>query len=182
MKNVCVFLSAQDLPEKYSKPAIEFARLLVKNNYGFVYGGSEVGLMKVAADAVHSHGGRITAVSAELFRGILRQEVHRVFIAQDITHRKRLYFENSDAVVAMPGGTGTLDEITDAIELKKWGIFDGPIVFLNVNGFWDGFINQLKKMRKEGFINVPLEDLVYVARTPRAAISYLKKQLDDLDY
>ena len=68
-----------------------------------------------------------------------------------MAERKRMFIEHSDAFFALPGGTGTLDEITEVIAKKKLHEHKKPIVFLNINGFWDGLRDQINYMHAEGF-------------------------------
>lgn len=170
---VGVFLSAASLPPKYTKPAVEFGKLLVENGYRFVYGGSERGLMKVVADIVDETGGEIVAVTTELFKDVLREKVSEAILTSTISERKKMMLARSDAIVTLPGGTGTLDEVTEIIELRKNGLHNKPVLFLNIGGFWNGLLSQLKKMEDEGFLFKPLNQLVYFASTPQEAILYL---------
>lgn len=170
---VGVFLSAADLTPKYTKPAVEFGKLLVENGYRFVYGGSERGLMKVVADIVDETGGEIVAVTTELFKNVCRENVSEAILTSTIAERKSTMLAKSDAIVTLSGGTGTLDEVTEIIELKKNNLHDKPVIFLNSGGFWNGLQRQLKKMEKEGFLFKPLDQLVYFADSPRDAIMYL---------
>jgi uncharacterized protein (TIGR00730 family) len=170
---VGVFLSAADLSPKYTKPAVKFGALLVQNGYRFVYGGSERGLMKVVADIVDETGGEIVAVTTELFKDVCRENVSEAILTSSIAERKSMMLAKSDAIVTLSGGTGTLDEVTEIIELRKNNLHDKPVVFMNVGGFWNGLQKQLKKMEKEGFLFKPLDQLVYFAESPQDAIDYL---------
>lgn len=170
---VGVFLSAADLSPKYTKPAVEFGKLLVENGYRFVYGGSERGLMKIVADIVDETGGEIVAVTTELFKDVCRENVSEAILTASISERKSMMLAKSDAIVTLAGGTGTLDEVTEIIELRKNNLHDKPIVFMNLGGFWNGLRTQLKNMEKEGFLFKPLDDLVYFAESPQDAIRYL---------
>lgn len=155
--NICVFLSAADLDERYTRPAREFAELLGKGGHTLVWGGSESGLMKVVADGVAESGGRLTGVSVDFLAAKARvvAEPDQMVIAKDLAERKALLLEKSDAVVIMVGGTGTLDEATEILELKKHGKTDKPIVLLNSAGFYDGLKEQFRRMEDEGFLPIP---------------------------
>jgi len=178
-KKVCVFLSAQNVAEKYEKPALDLIRLLVQNGYTFVYGGTEKGLMKKAADLVRTEGGRIIAVFSEEFRSLWREDVDEKIECPNIPERKKKIIEISDALVVLPGGTGTLDELMEIVETKKWGSHSKPIVLLNSEHYWDGLISQLLKMRDEGFLNRDIEDLLCIFDNPLGAIKFLKHSLGD---
>ncbi|GAB2951439.1 TIGR00730 family Rossman fold protein [Streptomyces pseudoechinosporeus] len=175
--NVCVFLSAADLDERYTRPAREFAELLGKGGHTLVWGGSDVGLMKVVADGVQEAGGRLLGVSVEFLVAKARPDADEMVVARDLAERKALLLEKADAVVVMVGGTGTLDEATDILELKKHGHTTKPVVLLNTAGFYDGLKEQFRRMEDEGFLPVPLTDLVFFAEEPVGALAYLEESL-----
>ncbi|MET8170291.1 TIGR00730 family Rossman fold protein [Streptomyces sp. NPDC005329] len=172
---ICVFLSAADLDERYTRPAREFAELLGKGGHTLVWGGSDVGLMKVVADGVQEAGGRLCGVSVDFLAATARAGVEEMVIARDLAERKRLLLEKADAVVVMVGGTGTLDEATEILELKKHGHTDKPVVLLNTAGFYDGLKEQFRRMEDEGFLPVPLTDLVFFAEEAVGALAYLEE-------
>lgn len=179
MKNVCVFLSAADLSEKYTDPAKEFGRLLAEAGYTYLYGGSERGLMKVVADSVDEAGGKIIGVSMEMLKQTRRMDADEMYIAADLPERKKLLGEKSDAIVVLTGGNGTLDEVTEWIELKKLKQHNKPIVFLNTDGFWNDLKNMYMRMESEGFLPMKLADLIVFLDTPKDVIEYLDKNLLD---
>ncbi|MDQ1036005.1 uncharacterized protein (TIGR00730 family) [Streptomyces sp. V3I8] len=173
--NICVFLSAADLDERYTRPAREFAELLGKGGHTLVWGGSDVGLMKVVADGVREAGGRLVGVSVEFLGARARKDADEMVVARDLAERKALLLRKADAVVIMVGGTGTLDEATEILELKKHGHTDKPVVLLNTAGFYDGLKEQFLRMEAEGFLPVPLTDLVFFAEEAVGALAYLEE-------
>ncbi|MGW5163408.1 LOG family protein [Nonomuraea wenchangensis] len=173
--NICVFLSAADLADTYTRPARELAELIGKGGHTLVWGGSDAGLMKVVADGVHASGGRLMGVSVHFLAHKARPGVDDMMIAADLGERKRLLLEKADAVVIMVGGTGTLDEATEILELKKHGHTDKPVVLLNTAGFYDGLKQQFQRMEDEGFLPRPLTELMFFAEEPVGAMAYLEE-------
>lgn len=171
--NICVFLSAADLDERYTRPAREFAELIGRGGHTLVWGGSDTGLMKVVADGVQETGGQLVGISVSFLRSVARGNADEMVIAEDLAERKAMMLSRSDAVVVMVGGLGTLDEATDILEQRKHGLHDKPVVLLNTAGFYDGLVQQLRRMADDGFLPVPLEDLVYVADEGADALAYL---------
>lgn len=171
---ICVFLSAADLPERYTEPAREFAERLGRAGHTLVWGGSDVGLMKVVADGVRAAGGRLYGVSVGFLQAKARADADEMVIAADLAQRKRLLVERADAVVIMVGGTGTLDEATEILELKKHGHTDKPVVLLNTAGFYDGLREQFRRMEAEGFLPRPVAELIRFAEEPADALAYLE--------
>lgn len=177
---ICVFLSAVDLDERYTRPAREFATLLGKGGHTLVWGGSDVGLMKVVADGVAEAGGRLCGVSVEFLSATVRGGVEEMVIAKDLAERKRLLLEKADAVVVMVGGAGTLDEVTEVVELKKHGHTDKPVVVLNTEGFYDGLRQQFERMDAEGFLPRPLGELMSFVGEPGEVLACLGVEGDEL--
>ncbi|MFE2497958.1 TIGR00730 family Rossman fold protein [Streptomyces scopuliridis] len=173
--NICVFLSAADLPERYTRPAREFAELIGKGGHTLVWGGSDSGLMKVVADGVRETGGRLVGVSVDFLSEVARPDADEMVIAKDLAERKALLLAKSDAVVIMVGGTGTLDEATEILELKKHALHTKPVVLLNTAGFYDGLKQQFRRMDEDGFLPLPLTDLVFFAEDGVSALAYLEE-------
>lgn len=176
--NILIFCSASELEEKYSNPAKQFAKLLPENGYGLVWGGSDRGLMKEIASAVQKAGGKITGVTFELLKHRARKNADEMIVTKDLSERKATMLARADAVAVLVGGIGTLDEITEVLELKKHGIHNKPVVVLNTENFYSGFQQQLQTMKDNGFIQKPLEDLIYFTADPKQAIAYINQKLN----
>ncbi|MGV0678005.1 TIGR00730 family Rossman fold protein [Mycolicibacterium sp.] len=176
--NICVFLSAADLDERYTEPARAFAELLGKGGHTLVWGGSDKGLMKVVAEEVQASGGRLVGISVEFLRQQARVGADEMVITADLSERKAVLLERSDALMVMPGGLGTLDEATEILELRKHRRHDKPVVLLNTAGFYDGLVIQLRRMEQDGFLPVPLDELVFVAEEPDTAMEYLERAVN----
>ena len=175
MKNIGVFLSAADVPEKYLGPAKELARLLAQNHFNLVYGGTNKGLMRVVADEVQKHGGKVIGVTMPRFEAIVKVDADEIIRAKDLSERKKIMAERSDAFVVLPGGIGTLDEVTELLELKKHSVHNKPIIFLNTASFYSGLKSQLEKMEVEGFLPKKLSEYVCFAETPKAVMLELEQ-------
>jgi len=180
--NICVFCSAQDVPQKYQDAAREFAALIGKRGHTLVWGGSNVGTMKVVADAAQAAGGKIVGIDVEFLRHKARPNADEMVFTPTLAERKNLLLERSDVVVALPGGIGTLDEATEIIALRRHDKHKKPSVFLNIDGFYDGLKQQLERMDREGFLaNIDkdvvegLEGVVHFADTPQDAMRYIEE-------
>jgi len=169
--NICVLLSAADLDPRYTRPARDFAELLGEGGHTLVWGGSDTGLMKVVADGVQEAGGRLVGISVDLFREYARKEADEMVFAKDLAQRKALLLQHADAIVVMAGGLGTLDEATDILERRKHRLHNKPVVLLNTAGFYSGLVLQLRRMEEEGFLPVPLDDLVFVTDDGARAVA-----------
>lgn len=162
-----------DVGESYTKAAEAFATLVGRNGHTLVWGGSNYGTMKVIADAAQKAGGRIVGISVESIKKGARQNADEMIIAKDWPERKALLLSRGDAIVVLAGGIGTLDEVTEVLEYKKQEIHNKPIVFLNTDGFYDGFKTQMERMDKEGFLPKSLSNYASFAATPEEAMAYI---------
>ena len=172
-KYICVFCSAQEVKPVYLAAATSFAELLVKNGFNLVFGGSDKGLMHVVSQTVKRGGGKLVGISIDWLQGVVRKDLDELVVTKSLGERKETMLKRSDAIIALPGGIGTLDECMEIIEHKKHGHHNKPIVILNTDNFYSGLKQQLQKMYDEGFLPKPLAELVYFADTPQDAISYI---------
>lgn len=172
--NICVFCSAAELDAVYAESAREFAELIGSRGHSLVWGGSDVGLMKVVADGVQRAGGRLVGISVDFLQSAARENADEMIVTANLAERKAQLLERADAFVVMVGGTGTLDEATDILELKKHGLHAKPVVLLNTAGYYDGLRQQLARMEAEGFLPVPLTELVTFADDGAQALRLLE--------
>src|SRR4051812_11918902 len=126
--NATVFCSANDVGEPYTSAAREFAGLIAKRGHALVWGGANTGTMKEIADAAQEAGGTIIGVSVEYLQLKVRPDANEMHVLRNLAERKAMLLERGDAIVVLPGGLGTLDEITEVLELKKQALHDKPIV------------------------------------------------------
>ncbi|GAB2932233.1 TIGR00730 family Rossman fold protein [Nonomuraea fastidiosa] len=174
--NICVFCSAADLDDRYTVPARELAKLIGEGGHTLVWGGSDSGLMKVMADGVQEAGGRLVGISVEFLAHLARPGADEMVITRDLAERKARLLARADAFVVMVGGSGTLDEATEILELKKHGMHAKPVVLLNTAGFYDGLKQQFERMEAEGFLPVPVTELVFFAEDAVGALAYLEER------
>ncbi|MDH6128723.1 TIGR00730 family Rossman fold protein [Kitasatospora sp. GP82] len=172
--NITVFCSAYSLDERYTVPAAEFARLLGEHGHTLVWGGSHAGLMGLLADGVKEAGGRLVGISVELLAHKTYEGADELVMTRDLAQRKAELLERADAVVVLVGGLGTLDEVTEVLELKKHGLHDKPVVVLDPTGFYEGLRTQLERMDTEGFLPRPLAELITFAADPAEALAHLE--------
>jgi uncharacterized protein (TIGR00730 family) len=176
---VCIFAaSSSRINSEYGSTAERLGSLLAKSGIDVVFGGGGIGLMGKLADAVLRNGGRITGV----IPGFMNEEgwghhgVSEMIVTPGMSERKKRMFELSDAVIALPGGVGTLEELTEAITLKQLSLFDGPIIILNTLGFYNSLIDFLDNMVENHFLRSEHKGIWEIVNTPEEAISALKNK------
>ncbi|MEU9130946.1 TIGR00730 family Rossman fold protein [Kitasatospora sp. NPDC048540] len=174
--NITVFCSAYSLDDRYTAPAAEFARLLGAGGHTLVWGGSHAGLMGLLADGVKEAGGRLVGISVELLAHKTYEGADELVMTADLAERKAQLLARADAVVVLVGGLGTLDEVTEVLELKKHALHDKPVVVLDTEGFYAGLRTQLERMDAEGFLPRPLAELITFADTPAEALARLDRR------
>ena len=155
MKSICVYCGSNAGGDPtYAARAKALGARLAAENLALVYGGGNVGLMGVVADAVLEAGGDVTGVipHALMAREIGHGGVTRLHVVDSMHERKALMAELSDAFVALPGGVGTFEELFEAITWTQLGLHRKPCGLLNVSGFYDGLIAFLDRAWAEGFI------------------------------
>ena len=178
-RNICVFASSCNyLDESYYPVAAKLGELLAKSGFNMVYGGSSLGLMWACAEQVKKYGGKIYGVMPEKLynMGVSTDECVDLTVTPCMRTRKAKMDELSDGVVALPGGFGTLEELSEMIVQKQLGYNNKPVIILNTNGFYNKLIEFFDVIIKEKFANHKLcENLYYVAQTPEEAVEYLMK-------
>jgi uncharacterized protein (TIGR00730 family) len=150
--------------------------LIAEHGHSLVWGGSDTGVMKVMADGVQAGGGKIYGISVEILKEAARPDADEMVIAKDLGERKAMMLARSDVIVVLPGGLGTLDELSEILELRKHNAHNKQVIVLNTDGFYDGLVTQLDRMSTEGFITRPLTDYIAYADTPEAAIALVERQ------
>lgn len=182
---VCVFAaSSSRIDKRYADHASELGALFARAKMNVIYGGGGIGLMGILADAVLANGGDITGVIPSFMNdeGWGHPRVSEMIITSDMGERKKNMFAKADAVVALPGGIGTLEELTEAITLKQLGLFRGPIVILNTLNFYNSFIGFLEHMIEGNFLRKEHRGIWEVASTPGEVLTALtnnKSWIDD---
>lgn len=152
--NIAVYCgSVSGNKEQFEKGARALGTWIGEHGHTLVYGGAQGGLMGIVADAVLEHGGTVTGVlpAVESIQKRRHPGLTAYIETKDIAERKAKMIELSDAYVALPGGPGTLDEITDVISLARLGIEDKPCVLLDIDGFYQPLKTVFDQMLEVGF-------------------------------
>lgn len=156
MRSVCVYCgsNAGNKPI-YTDRAIALGNRLAKEGLALVYGGGNVGLMGIVADAVLEAGGEVIGVIPEQLVGweVAHRGLTRLEVVGNMHERKARMFDLADGFVALPGGFGTLDEMFEMLTWRQLGIGDKPCAFLDVDGFYTPLMSMLDRMVEERFLH-----------------------------
>ena len=167
-RKIGVYLSSKDnLPESYVKATREVGELIGRTGRTLVYGGARKGLMEVLAQNVKLHGGRVYGMVPDIIveRGLESEAVDVTFRCAALSDRKDMMNRESDVLVALPGGIGTLDEVFTVLANTGIGIRRQPLVFYNVDGCWNALLAALDDLFRQGLISGKPDDYYLVAAT-----------------
>ncbi len=164
--------SSRKTPKIYSQAAEQLADKLLDNDIGVVYGGGAVGLMGSIADRYIARAGKIRGVIPEFMVKVewAHPGVKDMIIVQDMHERKKKLIEGTDAVIALPGGTGTLEELLEVLALKRLGKYLKPVVLLNTNRFYDPLIAFFNTMVDTRFLRHEHLDAYRIVHQPDEVI------------
>ena len=147
IKNICVFCgSGLGANTKFSQDAEILGKYLADNNYKLIYGGANIGLMGILADAVMENGGTVLGIMPKhlVEKEVAHLNLNELIIVESMDERKNIMIEKSDAFISLPGGFGTFDELFEVLSLNQLGIIHKPCAILNVNGYYDYLLKQLE--------------------------------------
>lgn len=160
--------ASRALDDDYIRAAGDLGRILGRNGLEIIYGGGSAGLMGVMADAALDTGASVHGIIPEFLQAIERGHARltSLEVVPDMRTRKARMLENSDAVVALPGGSGTLEELFEAVTLKRLGQFPGPIILVNTRGYYEGLIRFLETIVDQRFMNRAHLEIWQMVDTP----------------
>lgn len=153
--NVTVYCgSSMGGDPRFADAARQLGKWIGQNGHSLVYGGSSIGLMGIVARTVLEAGGQVQGVETGFFvdAGVAQDGITRLHVVDDMGQRKAKMIELGDAFVALPGGVGTLEEISEIMSRIRLGLGAQPCCFLNIAGFYDAFKAFVDRMLAEGFV------------------------------
>ncbi|CAM2773678.1 TIGR00730 family Rossman fold protein [Rariglobus hedericola] len=167
-KLLCVYCSSSTkIDPKYYAEGERLGRAMVAHGWGLVYGGGNVGLMGVVARSVKEAGGTVVGVIPDFMqvRELAYVEATELVVVPTMRERKRLMAERADAFLTLPGGIGTLEEMTEIMSERYLNLTQKPLILLNQDGFYDDLLRFFERMVAEKFKSAGLAELLAVAPT-----------------
>lgn len=155
MNKICVFCgSSMGFDEIYKRKALDLADYFIEKDHSLVYGGANVGLMKILADRMLEAGKEVIGVMPQhlVDKEVAHNGISKLHIVESMAERKTLLIDISDAFIAMPGGFGTLDELAEVLVLDQLQIISKPLGLYNVNSYFDYLIKFIDLGVTEGFV------------------------------
>lgn len=149
----------------YEQAAVDLGQRLADENWRLVYGAGDVGIMGAVAQSAQAAGGETFGVIPVhlMQREVGKRDLTSFVVTENMHERKKVMFMNSDAIVVLPGGAGSLDEFFEVLTWRQLGLHQKPIVLLNVNGYWDPLINMIDHVIAQGFAGDDIRDSTLIA-------------------
>ena len=173
INSVCVYsASSTKIDPVYFDAAHDLGTLLGRQHIRLINGAGNMGLMSAVSDAVLAAGGEVTGV---IPRFMVEQKWHHTGLTklvevENMHERKKLMADLSDAVIALPGGCGTLEELLEIITWKQLGLYLNPLVILNIKGYFDSLLAMLQRAVEENFMRAQHGAIWHVAETAQEAV------------
>ena len=179
IKSICVYCGSRlGLSNEYTDNAKILGKKIAYNNLKLVYGGGNIGLMGILAESCKQNGGQILGVIpynlTKKEQG--KQNISSYIITEDMHERKKVMYMNSDMIIALPGGIGTLEELFEMLTWKQLGFHKKPIYLLNILDYWDSLLDLLDIMIKKGFLEKESNSYFKVCETVDEIFLDLKKE------
>ena len=171
--SVCVYsASSTKIDPVYFDTAYELGTLLGQQHIRLINGAGNMGLMSAVSDAALAAGGEVTGVIPRFMveQGWHHTGLTRLVEVESMHERKKMMADLSDAVIALPGGCGTLEELLEIITWKQLGLYLNPVVILNVKGYFDPLLAMLQRAVEENFMRTQHGSIGHVAKTVREAV------------
>lgn len=184
MRRICLFCGSRDSTNpNFLAAASELGRVLAERGVSLSYGGSSKGLMNAAANAAMAGGGEVIGVMPNFLVGKegTRQDLSKMVFVETLAERKAMLAEMSDAFIVLPGGIGTLDELTEVWTWRHLGVHHKPIGILNMDGYYDGLLAFFETVKNTDFIGQTSIDMLAVADTVPALVDELLAQIESAD-
>lgn len=153
-KSVCVYCGSRaGARPAYAEAARATGRMLARNGWRLVYGAGDVGLMgEVARAAIEAGGAAFGVIPVHLMaREVGKRDLSTLVVTEDMHERKKVMFMNSDAIVVLPGGAGSLDELFEVVTWRQIGLHGKPVFLLDTEGYWQPLLRLLEHVVDEGF-------------------------------
>lgn len=184
IQSVCVYCaSSTHINQVYTDAAKTLGTLLGQKGIRVINGAGSIGLMRIISDAALEAGGNVTGVIPRFMveNGWGHAGLTELIQVETMHERKQLMANLADAVIALPGGCGTLEELLEMITWKQLGLYNGPVIILNTNGYFNPLLEMLNQAVDEQFMH-PQHALIWtVVNTPEDAVLFNTKEYHRID-
>ena len=173
--NICVFCgSSKGTNPRYADAAASLGKLFAQQNITLVYGGGNVGLMGIVADAVMDHGGKVIGIIPDFLmkREVGHRGITQLEVVASMHERKQRMADLADGFIALPGGWGTLEELAEILTWRQLTLIKDPVALLNTDKFFDPLLAQMHRMTDDGFLREGWTNVLHVSDSPEQLLTY----------
>ena len=177
LHNITVYCSSSSTTDEvFRRSAAELGSAIARSGWGLVYGGNRVGMMGILADAARAAGGKVIGITPQRFidHGLSDEHCDELVVTRDMRERKQILEFRGDALCALPGGLGTMEELFEVVVGRQLGYHNKPIVVLNIANFYEPLITMIEHGIEHKFIKVKSRQLFHMADSVENAINYLR--------
>ena len=180
-KSVCVYCGSRSGSDPaFTRDAESMGAGLADAGYRLIYGAGDVGLMGSVARAAQAAGGQTFGVIPQHLVDweVGKTDLTTYVVTETMHERKKVMFMNCDAVVVLPGGAGSLDELFEVLTWRQLGLHEKPVILVNTNGYWDPLVQLLNHVVANGFADKSLLDYFVSVPDAPSALAALKTAFD----
>lgn len=172
-KTICIFCaSSSRIDESYKEAAHKLGAMIASQGHALVCGAGRAGLMGQLIDGAKTKGGETIGIIPQFMveKGWHHRGLSQMIVTADMQERKKLMAQSADAIIAMPGGCGTFEELMEIITSRQLGLFEGNIVILNMNNYYEPLLEMFRRATEEGFMKQSHSSLWQVATSVEEAL------------
>ena len=176
IKKISVFCGAHvGKSHSYKTAAEQIGMLIAEKGLEVIFGGGNVGLMKIVADTAIKNGGTVTGITLKSLHEfeLTNPNINEIIITHSLFERKEKFLEMSDAFIVLPGGVGSMDELLEVMVSNQLGGINKPVGLLNTNGYYNGFLDWLQRSVDDEFVSQENQRQIYISENPKELLEMI---------
>ena len=176
IKKISVFCGAHvGKSSNYKTAGEQIGKLIAEKGLELIFGGGNVGLMKIVADTAIEHGGSVTGITLKSLHEfeLTNPNINEIIITYSLFERKERFLSMSDAFIVLPGGVGSMDELLEVMVSNQLGGINKPVGLLNTNGYYNGFLDWLQRSVDDEFVSEENQRQIHVSENPKELLEMI---------
>jgi TIGR00730 family protein len=176
IKKISVFCGAHvGKSPNYKTAAEQIGKLIAEKGLEVIFGGGNVGLMKIVADTAIKNGGTVTGITLKSLHEfeLTNPNINEIIITHSLFERKEKFLGMSDAFIVLPGGVGSMDELLEVMVSNQLGGINKPVGLLNTNGYYNGFLDWLQRSVDDEFVSQENQRQIHVSENPKELLEMI---------
>ena len=176
IKKISVFCGAHvGKSTNYKTAGEQIGKLIAEKGLELIFGGGNVGLMKIVADTAIEHGGSVTGITLKSLHEfeLTNPNINEIIITHSLFERKERFLSMSDAFIVLPGGVGSMDELLEVMVSNQLGGINKPVGLLNTNGYYNGFLDWLQRSVDDEFVSEENQRQIHVSENPKELLEMI---------